>query len=179
MSFWNKFLGASESMLTKIFSGGMQLAHWKKKGLACKLQNKNCFKSRPRKGVPKMNPKKRATLFVWTMGLKLGFQNCFQTNPTNSTPSPATHGLPKNDPRWPPHHTANLTPRRPRDDRATSTSWPQRNNVNGSRPQGDHLDDLKVNTSSRPRGDLAVTSGIIGVWGEPHQCLRCTTPWLF
>ena len=27
----------------------------------------------------------------------------------------------RNDPRWPPHHTANLPPRRPRDDRATSS----------------------------------------------------------
>ena len=46
-------------------------------------------------------------------------------------------------------------PRRPRDDRATS-SWPQRNfNVTGSRPQGDHLE-----ATSRwpPRADLEVTS---------------------
>ena len=84
---------------------------------------------------------------------------------------------PRNDPKWPPHHNASplraqnshrattrdratiqndLTPRRPRDDRATS-SWPQRNfNVTGSRPpQGDHLE-----PTSRwpPRADLEVTS---------------------
>ena len=44
------------SMLTKIWSGGMQLATGKRIGLACKLQNKNCFKSRPQKRGAKNEP---------------------------------------------------------------------------------------------------------------------------
>ena len=37
------------SMLTKYFLAGCSWPTEKKIGLACKLQNKNCFKSRPRK----------------------------------------------------------------------------------------------------------------------------------
>ena len=47
--------------------------------------------------------------------------------------TPRHNERPRNDRRWPPHHTANLTPRR-------LGMTGQRNfNVTGSRPQGDHL----------------------------------------
>ena len=69
----------------------------KRIGLACKLQNKNCFKSRPRKRGAKKEPKQGAYLSeLWE--LQIGVPKLFLklgTKPTNSTPSPATYGLAK------------------------------------------------------------------------------------